>query len=50
MEIYPLRTFLAVARLGHLTRAAEPLRLTQSAASKQVKALEPELGVLLFER
>jgi DNA-binding transcriptional LysR family regulator len=50
MEIYQLRTFLAVARLGHLTRAAEQLHLTQPAVSKQIKALEQELGVLLFER
>ncbi|MFN9727447.1 LysR family transcriptional regulator [Acidovorax sp.] len=50
MEIYQLRTFLAVARVGHLTRAAEQLHLTQPAVSKQVKALEQELGVLLFER
>jgi DNA-binding transcriptional LysR family regulator len=50
MEIYQLRTFLAVARLNHLTRAAEQLHLTQPAVSKQIKALEQELGVLLFER
>ena len=50
MEIYQLRTFLAVARHGHLTRAAEQLHLTQPAVSKQIKALEQELGVLLFER
>lgn len=50
MEIYQLRTFLTVARLGHLTRAAEQLHLTQPAVSKQIKALEQELGVLLFER
>lgn len=50
MEIYQLRTFLAVARLGHLTRAAQQLHLTQPAVSKQIKALEQELGVLLFER
>ena len=50
MEIYQIRTFLAVARLGHLTRAAEQLHLTQPAVSKQIKALEQELGVLLFER
>ncbi len=50
MEIYQLRTFLALARLGHMTRAAEQLHLTQSALSKQLKALEEELGVMLFER
>lgn len=50
MEIYQLRTFLTVARMGHLTRAAEQLHLTQPAVSKQIKALEQELGVLLFER
>ncbi|MES2888845.1 MAG: LysR family transcriptional regulator [Pseudomonadota bacterium] len=50
MEIYQLRTFLAVARLGHLTRAAEQLHLTQPAVSKQIKALEQGLGLLLFER
>ncbi len=50
MEIYQLRTFLTVARVGHLTRAAEQLHVTQPAVSKQIKALEDELGVLLFER
>ena len=50
MEIYQLRSFLAVARLSNLTRAADQLHLTQSAVSKQVKALEAELGVLLFDR
>jgi DNA-binding transcriptional LysR family regulator len=50
MEIYQIRTFLTVARLGHLTRAAEQLHVTQPAVSKQLKALEQELGVLLFER
>jgi DNA-binding transcriptional LysR family regulator len=50
MEIYQLRTFLTVARLGHLTRAAEQLHISQPAVSKQLKALEEELGVVLFER
>jgi DNA-binding transcriptional LysR family regulator len=50
MEIYQLRTFLAVARLGHVTRAAEQLHLTQPAVSKQIKALEEALGVKLFDR
>jgi DNA-binding transcriptional LysR family regulator len=50
MEIYQLRAFVAVARTGHLTRAAEQLHLTQSAVSKQLKALEEQLGAPLFER
>jgi DNA-binding transcriptional LysR family regulator len=50
MEIYQLKAFLAVARVGHLTRAAEQLHITQPAVSKQIKALEEELGVMLFDR
>jgi DNA-binding transcriptional LysR family regulator len=50
MEIYQLRAFVTVARLGHLTRAAEALHLTQPAVSGQIKALEEELGLPLFDR
>lgn len=50
MEIYQLRTFLTVARCGHLTRASEQLHLSQPAVSKQIRSLEDELGVSLFER
>lgn len=50
MEIYQLRTFVAVAQQGHLTQAAEILHLSQPAVTAQVKALEEELGVPLFER
>lgn len=50
MEIYQLRTFLAVARCQNLTRASEQLHLSQPAVSKQIKALEEELGLALFER
>jgi len=50
MEIYQLRSFVTAARLGHMTRAAEALHLTQPAVTAQIKALEEELGVALFDR
>lgn len=48
--MHQLRAFLTVARCNNLTRASEQLHLTQPAVSKQIKSLEDELGVLLFER
>ncbi len=50
MELYQLRSFAAVAELGHLTRAAERLHLSQPAVSAQIRALEDEWGLPLFER
>lgn len=45
-----LRTFLAVADAGNLTRAADIVRRTQSAVSMQIKRLEDLVGLPLFER
>jgi DNA-binding transcriptional LysR family regulator len=45
-----LRTFLAAARHGSFTRAAEDVFLTQPAVSRQIRQLERELGVALFEQ
>src|SRR5712672_148988 len=45
-----LRAFEAAARHESFTRAAEELCVTQGAVSHQVKALEAELGLKLFNR
>ncbi len=50
MELYQLKTFVAVAQEGNLTRAAERVFTSPPAVSAQIKALEDELGVKLFER
>ncbi len=50
MELRQLRYFVAVARHGGFTSAADELWLTQSALSQQVRRLEAELGVALLRR
>ena len=45
-----LRTFLAVRKYLNYTRAAEEVFLTQPAVSRQMRQLEEELGVRLFEQ
>lgn len=50
MELRQLRSFIAVAEDGNISRAAQRLHLTQSALSRQIKALEEDLGVLLLDR
>ena len=50
MEIGQLKYFLAIVKYNHFTMAAEELCISQSSLSKQIKALEQELGIKLFER
>lgn len=50
MDWDKLRIFHAVAEAGSFTRAGESLNLSQSAVSRQISALEADLGVPLFHR
>ena len=50
MELRTLRYFLTICQEGTMSRAAEVLHITQPALSRQIAALERELGAQLLER
>jgi len=50
MNFRQLRTFVTIAEAGGFARAIGRLNLSQPAASRQIQALEAELGVPLFDR
>ena len=50
MELRHLRYFAALAEQLSFTRAAEKVHITQSTLSHQIKQLEAEIGLLLFDR
>jgi LysR family nitrogen assimilation transcriptional regulator len=50
MDLRRLRTFVAVAELGTVSKAALRLRITQPALSRQLSDLQQELGLRLFDR
>ena len=50
ITIRQIQSFLHVADLGSFTRAAEKMHTMQPALSQQVRDLEGELGIRLFDR
>src|ERR1044071_2266726 len=49
-DLYELSLFQLVAETGSFTRASEKAGLTQSAITRQIRGMENQLGVALFER
>src|SRR5215216_4319817 len=50
MNLRYLQTFISVAEVGSIARVGARLNVSQPAASRQILALEAELGVHLFDR
>ena len=50
MDMNQVRYFLAIVKTKSFSEAAYELFISQSSISKQIKSLENELGVVLFER
>ena len=50
MDIKSLKNFIAIAENGSISKAAEQLHISQPPLTKQMQALEDELGAILFNR